>query len=218
MRSNFPLIQKRPADAEMYALEAHRIDPDNVQVLIALSQILSNASDIDGAIKLLERAHRINPLAGVEFMYARALLRRGEAQDLDLGIAVLSALELESLPAPMKSVVATLAVQGTLRKGDPASAAAYLERASGELEATVQDSLRGYIAHTEGDRSKALEFAKCAESEISSATAPETKEFLARLFMMADHPEQALPLYLELFDLASSSTRQQSRSQIAAAC
>src|SRR6266849_3837476 len=82
------------------------------------------------------------------------LLRRGKAQDLDLGIAVLSALELESLPAPMKGVVARLAVQGTLRKGDPASAAAYLERASGELEATVRDSLRGYIAHTEGDRSK----------------------------------------------------------------
>ena len=38
MRSNFRLIQKRPADAEIYALEAHRIDPDNVQVLIALSR------------------------------------------------------------------------------------------------------------------------------------------------------------------------------------
>ena len=71
-------------------------------------------------------------------------------------------------------------------KEDRASAVAYLERASGELEATVRDALRGYIAHSEGDRSRALEFAKCAESEISSATAPETKELLARLFMMAD--------------------------------
>ncbi len=201
MRSNFRLIQKRPADAEMYALEAHRIDPDNVQVLIALSQIRSNASDIDGAIKLLERAHRINPLADVEFMYARALLHRGEAQDLDLGIAVISSLELATLPVPMKGVVATLAVQGTLRKGDPASAAAYLEQASRELEASLRDSLRGYIAHSQGEGSKALEFAKCAGSEMSSATAPETKELLARLFMMSDQPERALPLYLELFDL-----------------
>jgi tetratricopeptide (TPR) repeat protein len=200
MRSNFRLNQGRTDDAEKDALEAQRIDPDNVRVLIALAQIRSKI-DVDGAIKLLERAHRISPLADVDYMYARMLLRRAEAPDIELAIALLSAVDVPSLPSPMKGIVATLAVQAMARKGDQGVAAAYLEPISEELEATLRDSLRGYIAHSEGDRTRAVHLAKRAQGEITPETAPETKEFLARLFMMLDQPDQALSFFLELFQL-----------------
>ena len=100
-RSNLRLVQKRASEAQDDASNAHRLDPDDVHVIITLSQLRSSASDLDESIKLLERAHRINPLPDVEFMYGRALLRRGRPEDLDLAVVLLSAMSLASLPAPM---------------------------------------------------------------------------------------------------------------------
>jgi tetratricopeptide (TPR) repeat protein len=181
VRSNLRLVQKRAADAEVDALSAHRIDPDNVQVMIALSQLRSNAAEIGEAIRLLERAHRINPLSDVEFMYGRALLRRGNPEDLDLGVSVLSSMVLASLPPAMKPIVVTLTIQGMVRRKDLVGAAAYLDSSSSELEIAVRDSLLGYLAHAGRDGARARELALAARDLVSSVTAPETKEFLARL-------------------------------------
>jgi tetratricopeptide (TPR) repeat protein len=205
MRSNLGFLQKRTADAESDALEAHRIEPDNVQVLISLSQLRSKASEIDEAIRLLERAHRINPLPDVEFMYGRALLRRGNPEDLNLGVSVLSSMAMPSLPSAMRPIVASLTIQGMVRKNDLAGATSYLDRSSSELDVAVRDSLRGYIAHANGDGTRARDFAVSAQDAVSPVTAPETKEFLARLFMLLDDAAGALPLFQELFDMEYGS-------------
>ena len=204
-RTDLRLLQKRPTEAETDAQDAHRIDPDNVQVMMALSEIHMATSQPDEAIKLLERAHRMDPQAVVEFMYGRALLRRGSPQDLDSGVPVLSAIDIASLQPDMRPPVATLAIQGMIRKKDPASATAYLDRISSDLNGTVLNSFRGYIAHSEGHNTEAVELAFEAQKTVSAASAPETKEFLARLFMLVERAGEALPLFQELFDLDTRS-------------
>ena len=80
MRTDLRLLQKRTTDAMTDAQAAQRIDPDNVQVLMALSEIHATDSQMDEAIELLERAHRIDPRPEVELIYGRDLLRRGSSR------------------------------------------------------------------------------------------------------------------------------------------
>jgi tetratricopeptide (TPR) repeat protein len=202
-RTELRLLQRRTSEAEVDARAAHQIDADNVEVMIALSRIQTNASQLGEAINLLERAHRTNPRLDVEFMYGQALLRRGSPEDLETGVSVLATIDISSIPPEMRPTVASLAIQGMIRREDTSSATAYLDRVSPELDGTVLNSLRGYIAHSKGNQTDAIEFAKRAQSSLIIATAPETKEFLARLFMFIDRAVDALLLFQELFDLES---------------
>jgi len=204
LRTDLRLLQKRTADAEADAQAAHRIDPDNVQVMMALSEIHAAASRMDEAITLLERAHRMNPRADVELIYGRDLLRRGTSQDIATAVSILSAIDLGPLHPEMRRAVAVLAIQGMIRKDDPPSAATYLDRISANLDDTVLNSLRSYIAHREGRKTDALNLAMEAQATVEAASA-ETKEFLARLFMLLDRAAEALPLFREIFDLDTST-------------
>jgi len=203
-RTDLRLLQKRIDEAEADAQSAHRIDPDNLQVMMAISEIRANSSRIDEAIALLERAHRLNPTPDVQFMYGRALLRRGSSHDLDAAVPILSGIDIAPLQREMRPSVATLTVQGMIRKKDQLAATDYLNRISAHLDDIVLNSLRGYIAHSEGHSSEALAFAMDAKSTLYAAS-PETKSFLARLFMLLDQAAEALPIFQELFDLKISS-------------
>jgi tetratricopeptide (TPR) repeat protein len=205
IRTDLRLLQKRMSEAESDAQSAYKIDPDNVRVMIALSQIHAAGSRMDQAIQLLERAHRTDPLPDVEFMYGRALLQRGTPQDLDTAVSVLSAIEIASWRPEARPSIATLATQAMVRKKDPASATTYLDRVSPVLDVIALSSLRGYIAQSEGRSSEALGLAIEARSNLSEASSADTKEFIARLFMLLDHPAEALPLFQGLFDQATSS-------------
>ena len=205
LRADLRMLQKRTADAESDAYAAIRIDPENVQALLALSHLHGAAKRIDESIGLLERAYRKGARPEAALMYARALAQRGMPEDLQLSASILSAFEISTLLPEFRPVIATTAVSALVRKGDLSGAKTYIERVSAHLDKEVVTALLAHITVAENNKEEAERLALQAKQELRPSSSVESKEFLARLFMRLEMPAEALPIFQELFDLNTQS-------------
>jgi len=201
IRTDLRLLQNRVAEAEADAYDAIRIDPENVQALLALSHIHSSAKRIDESIRLLERAYRKSGRPEAALMYARALVQRAIPEDLPVAASMLTTIDTSELRPNLRPIITSTAIDAMVRMKDLAGARAYLTQASAQLDREVVTALLAHIAASEGNKEEAERLARQAKQELTASSGAETKEFVARLFMRLELPDQALSLCQELFDL-----------------
>jgi tetratricopeptide (TPR) repeat protein len=201
LKTDLRISQKRLDEAEVEANEALRLDPDNLQPLLALSHLRGTAKRIDESIQLLDRAHRKGGRPEAAVMYARALLQRRLEDDVENAIALLRPLKLSELRPEFRHMVVSTAVDAFVSEQKFEEARKYLSDTSGEVRPEVIAVLQGHIAFVEGNQSLAETLATEARSGLTEDSGPETKEFVARLLVRLGKLEEALPLFQELFDL-----------------
>jgi tetratricopeptide (TPR) repeat protein len=201
LRTDLRLVQKRFDEAEADANEALRLDPENVQPLLALSHLRGTAKRIDESIELLERAYRKGARPEAAFMYARALLQRGIQDDVQVAISLLTSIKLSELRPEFRSMVVSTMVDALVLAADFNKAKEYLSTVADEIRPEVVTVLRGHIAFVQDDKVDAELLAAQANTELSQESAPETREILARLFVRLGNFSKALPLFQELFNL-----------------
>jgi tetratricopeptide (TPR) repeat protein len=201
LRTDLRLVQKRFDEAEIDANEALRLDPENVQPLLALSHLRSTAKRIDESIQLLERAYRKGARPEAAIMYARALLQRRLEDDAKIAASLLLPLKLNDLRPEFRAMIVSTTVDALLSVTKFDEAQQYLSAIAGELRPEVITVLRGHIAFVQGNQAAADTFATQAETELSGETGPETREFVARLLVKLGRLSEALPLFQQLFDL-----------------
>jgi tetratricopeptide (TPR) repeat protein len=204
-RADLRILQERTEEAEADAYSAIRIDPENVQALLALSHLQGFRKRIDESISLLERAYRKGARPEAALMYARALAQRGLPEDLQLGASILSTFDISTLLREFRPVIVSTAVDVLVRIGDPAGARIYIAGVTPHVDQDIVTALLAHIAATEGNKEEARRLARQAKCEIGSSNSIESKEFLARLFMRLEMPSEALPIFQELFDLKTQS-------------
>jgi tetratricopeptide (TPR) repeat protein len=205
LRADLRMLQKRAEEAESDAYAAIRIDPDNVQALLALSHLQGSRKRIDESISLLDRAYRKGARPEAALMYARALAQRGLPEDLQLAASILSTFDISTLLREFRPVIASTAVDVLVRRNDLAGARNYIEGVRAHLDREVVTALLAHIVAREGNKDEAQQLALQAKQEIGPSSSVESKEFLARLFMRLEMPAEALPLFQELFDLNTQS-------------
>lgn len=205
LRADLRMLQKRGAEAESDAYAAIRIDPENVQALLALSHIHGAAKRIDESISLLDRAYRKGARPEAALMYARALAQRGLSEDLQLSASILSIFDISALRPEFRPMIATTTVNVLMRKDDLPGARAYIERVAMHLDNEVVTALVAHITVAEGDTPKAERLALQAKQELNASSSVESRQFLGQLFMRLEMPSEALPLFQELFDLNTQS-------------
>lgn len=201
LRTDLRIAQKRLDEAEADANEALRLDPDNLQPLLALSHLRGTAKRLDESIQLLDRAYRKGGRPEAAVMYARALLQRRLEDDVTNAIALLRPLKLRELRPEFRAMIVSTAVDAFVAEERFEEARQYLSDIGGDVRPEVTTVLRGHIAFMEGNRDLAESLAMEALSGLSKETGPETKEFVARLLVRVDKRAEALPLFQELFDL-----------------
>lgn len=201
LRTDLRLVQKRFAEAEADANEALRLDPENIQPLLALSHLMGAAKRIDESIQLLERAYRKGARPEAAFMYAGALLQRNLNDDVDVALSLLRSINLSGLRPEFRPSVIRTMVGALVRKAEFGGARTYLASITEGVEPVVVTVWRGHVAFDEGDRGSAEAFAKQAVTEVSRDTVTETKESLGQLLARLGMYSEALPLFQELFNL-----------------
>jgi tetratricopeptide (TPR) repeat protein len=201
LRSDLRLLQKRTQDAEADVHEAMRLDPENVQALLALSHLRLTAKQLDESIRLLERAYRRGARSDAAFMYAQALLQRGISDDTENARSLLVGIDLTLARPEFRPVIASIAVEAMVRLQDIEGAKKYIERVASHVSTQVVTMLRAHIAAVEGRKAEAEALAMQAKGQLTEATSADTKEYLARLFMRLEMFTEALPLFQQLFAL-----------------
>jgi tetratricopeptide (TPR) repeat protein len=146
LRTDLRLLQRRVEEAEADAHEAIRLDPDNVQALLALSHLHGTAKRLNESVRLLERAYRKSAQSEATFLYARALLQRGVPDDVQLALPLLTSLDLSRLRPEFRPMVASAAVDVMLRRHDTRIAQEYLAGIAQYLAQEAVTALRGHIA------------------------------------------------------------------------
>jgi tetratricopeptide (TPR) repeat protein len=204
-RADLRILQERTAEAESDAYAAIRIDPENVQALLALSHLHGSAKRIDESVSLLERAYRKGARPEAALMYARALAQRGLPEDLQLSASILSTFDISTLRPEFRPVIATTAVNVLVRREDLARARTYIDGVAAHLDKEVVTALLAHITVADGNKEEAQRLALDAKQELGPSSSVESKEFLARLFMRLEMPAEALPIFQELFDLNTQS-------------
>jgi tetratricopeptide (TPR) repeat protein len=194
------LMQSKTESAVQEADKAYHLSPDNVQSLVARSQVQFATAQPDAGIASLERAYSVEDHAEVAFNYGNALLTRSKDKDLEIAIEVLTAVDLSTVVPMMRHPVATQTLRALMKKQDWARGHQYLDSVSGLIEPDSEAVLRGLLAHYEGLPKEAEHYALKCQSSLSSSSSLELKVFLARLFMLIGLPAEALPLFKEAFD------------------
>jgi tetratricopeptide (TPR) repeat protein len=200
LRTDLRLLQKRSEDAEADAHEAIRLDPENVQVLLALSHLHGTAKRLNESIRLLERAYRKGARPEATFLYARALLQRGLPDDTQLALSLLTSIDVSLLRPEFRPTVATAVVNTMVRMQKTKDAEEYLATNAQHVRREALTALRAHIAAAEGNKAQAEALAIQAKEELTENSGAEMKEFLARLFMKLEMFAEALPLFKQLFD------------------
>ena len=200
LRTDLRLLQKRSEEAEADAHEAIRLDPENVQALLALSHLHGTAKRLDESISLLERACRKGAHPEATFLYARALLQRGVPNDKQLALSLLTGLDVPLLRPELRSTVASAVVDAMVRMQSTKGAKEYLAANAEHVRKEVVTALQAHIAAAEGNKVEAEALAIQAKGELTENSGTEMKEFLARLFMRIEMFAEALPLFKQLFD------------------
>jgi tetratricopeptide (TPR) repeat protein len=198
-RADLALLQKNKEAAEVDARAAYRLNSEDTQSLVALSQIQFNANQINEGISSLDKAYQLDPRADVAFMYGRALFIRGNGIDLETAAKVLCGIDLERVPLSIRPATALQVVQCLIKKKDWPEVTKYIEYGRSHLESGITAMLQGYLAHYEGHTQEAESHALLAQSLLSNDAPVETHEPLALLFMLIGRPADALPIFQKLF-------------------
>jgi tetratricopeptide (TPR) repeat protein len=205
LRVDFLLLQNKKREANADANLAYRLDPDNLQALLARSQVQFASDEIGDGIATLERAYAVEQRADVAFSYGKALFTRSQGGDLELAIEVLTTIDLAGVIPAMRSAIATQALKSLLKKKDWDKARLYLDGKESQLGPDSLSSLRGYLEHYRGVAQEAERHALEAQSHLTVESSIEVKIFLGRLFMLIGRPTDALPLFQEAFEANDSS-------------
>lgn len=201
LRTDLRIMQNRVEEAEQDAAEALRLNPDNVQPLLALSQIRSRTQRLDESIQLLERAKRKSDRSETAFLLSQALLQRGLDQDVDLAVRTLLGIDLASMRKEIRPPVTFLAVEALLRTSQIERARKYLASVSNQIREAQLSALQVHIALAEEDVSLAESLTRLAAEQVDDETEVETQDFIAKLFYRLRLYKEALPIFVRLFDL-----------------
>ena len=199
-RSELYLLGGDIAKATEDAKTAYRLDSENLNVLVALAKCHLVSGALDRAIETLEEAHAKGSRPDINHLYARALADRSKDGDLQKAVDIAVAVEVATLPLPMRAAFAIVTLQWIAKKDDWLVAQRYFDKALPSLDDASAKALNGFIEHGRGEGESANKSADDALSCVTVNTDATTKEFLARLFMQLGRPADALPLYEELFD------------------
>jgi tetratricopeptide (TPR) repeat protein len=200
LRVDIRLLLKKIDAAVQDAEDATRLNADEPGVMLALAQAHFASERTDDAITILQRAFELYPRPDVAFVYGLALQRRGRDVDWDVALRVLSQISVVDLRAELRPTTVTNTIQCFAKKNDWQGAEAYLAKVSDALDPAVAVMMKGYLAHYQGLQQEAERFTGEALSLLSGNVKADTKESLARLFMIIGRPGDALPLMQELFD------------------
>ncbi|HEV2196934.1 MAG TPA: tetratricopeptide repeat protein [Candidatus Acidoferrum sp.] len=200
LRVDIRLLLRKTDDAVRDAEDANRLNAEEPGVMLALAQVRFASGRTDDAIAILQRAFELYPRPDVAFVYGQALLKRGRDVDLDVALRVFSQISIVDLRAELRPTTVTNTVQCFAKKNDWQGAEAYLAKVSSALDPAVAMIMRGYLAHHQGQSQEAEQFAVEARTLLTDNVNADSKESLARLFMIIGRPAEALPLLQELFD------------------
>jgi tetratricopeptide (TPR) repeat protein len=200
LRVDIRLLSKKVEAAVGDAEKATHLNPEDVGVMLALSQVRFASGSIDDAIAILQKAFELHQRPDVAFVYAGALQRRDRTGDLEAALRVFMQISITDVRAELRPTTVTHTIQCFAKKEDWIGAEAYLAKVSDDLDPTVTAMMKGYIAHYQGQPEKAQLFASEARSLVTDNLNADTKEHLARLFLVIGRPADALPLLQELFD------------------
>jgi tetratricopeptide (TPR) repeat protein len=200
VRFEINILQGRKTEASEDARTAYQIDPNDINVLLALAQCQLDQGQVEDGLASLTKAYGMTPRADIVLMLGRTLATRGNEADLDRAISIFEGTNLEKIPALMRPPIATRTVQSMVMKKAWGRASTYLQGIETKVESVVVLELKGFLAHCQNQHQEAEQFALAARDQLSENTHPETKEFLARLFMQIGRPADALPLFQNLFD------------------
>lgn len=199
LRADLRMLQNSFDEAEADASEALRLDPENIQPLLALSHLRGVSKRIDESIELLERAYRKGARPEAAVMYGRALLQRGAQDDVQVARNLLTAIDLTQLRPEFRSVVVASAVNTMLFMTAFADAKEYLATVAAHVRSELVAVLRGHVSFAEGNQDEANVYAIQARTELSEDSELETRESVARLLVKLGELAEALPLFQELF-------------------
>jgi tetratricopeptide (TPR) repeat protein len=200
LRTDIRLLLKKPDGATRDAEQAARLNADEPGVMLAVAQVRLASGRTDDAIALLQRTFELYPRPDVAFFYGHTLQRRGRDVDLDVALRVFSQISVGDLRAELRPTTVMNTIQCFAKKGDWKGADAYLAKVSDALDLAVAVTMKGYLAHHQGQPQEAERLAMEARSLLTDNLNADAKESLARLFMVIGRPADALPLFLELFD------------------
>jgi tetratricopeptide (TPR) repeat protein len=200
LRVDIRLLLKKTGDAVRDAENATRLNSEEPGVMLALAQVRFASDRTDDAIAILQKAFELHPRPDVAFVYGQALQKRGRDGDLDTALRVFLQISVADLRAELRPLTVTNTVQCFAKKNDWLGAEAYLAKVSDALDPAVAAMMKGYLAHYQGQPQEAERFAGEARSLLTDNVNADTKESLARLFMVIGRPADALPLLQDLFD------------------
>jgi len=204
LRVDIRLLLKKTAEAERDAEHVAHLDPEEPGVMLALAQVRFAFDRIDDALVILQRAFELHPRADVAYAYAQALQKRGREVDFDLALRVLLQISITDLRPELRPATVTNTIQCFAKKNDWQGAEAYLARVSEALSPVVRTMMKGYLALHQGQPQDAQRFAAEARGLLTENVNADTKESLARLFVLTGRPADALPLLQDLFDKETS--------------
>ncbi|HEY3293595.1 MAG TPA: hypothetical protein VGJ85_08240 [Candidatus Nanopelagicaceae bacterium] len=179
---------------------AHRINPDHPNVLQARAQHFLGANRIDDAIVTLARAFSSHPRADIAFMYGRTLANRGSDSDLDTAIAVMSTVDLSSLPQFIRAPLTISAMQCILTKKDWDKARDYINQVKPFVGVALSTAFEGMIAHNQNATERAEQLALTAKAELEANAPPDTKEYIAKFLVKVGRQSEALGILQQLFE------------------
>jgi tetratricopeptide (TPR) repeat protein len=147
--------ENQKQDAADEADRAYLLAPDNLNALLAKSQVQFATNQIDEGIVTLERAFAVEPRADVAFSYGNALFSRSKGKDLEISIQVLTGIDLSSVVPPMRHGIALQTLRSFNKTNDWDAADRYLNETERHLIRESILSLRGFLAHNRGESKKA---------------------------------------------------------------
>lgn len=201
LRADIRLILKKQEEAVKDAEDAEQIDADDPQVLLALAETAIASGRLEDGISVFRKANLLHPDPNIAFLYGRALYSRGRDTDLDDALSVLLKISLREIRPELRATFVTQVFQCFAKKQDWPGAETYLANVSESLDVIVLKIIRAYLAHYQGRSAEAERQALEAQSLLSTNIHADTREYLARLFMLIGRPAEALPLWQELFDI-----------------
>jgi tetratricopeptide (TPR) repeat protein len=200
LRVDIRLMLGKTSEAVQDAEDAEKLGSDNPRVMLAVAQVRLASKRVDDGISVLRNAYRAHPRPDIGFTLGRALQSRGRDNDLEDAINILLGISLQDVPPDLRATTATQTIRCLAMKKDWARTESYLAGVSDLLDPIVVKIIYGYLAHYQSDPQGAELRAMEAQSLLTGTIDPETKEYLAQLFMLIGRPASALPLWQDLFD------------------
>jgi tetratricopeptide (TPR) repeat protein len=200
LRAEVRLLLKKESAAVEDVQDAERLDPKDAGVLLTLGEVQSARGKTDEGISTFRKAFGLYERPDVAFVYARALRKRSRESDLDEALRVLLRMPMQEIPEAVRPSFAMEVVQCFVRKADWPKAAAYIQESTPAITPILSKVLQAHLAFYQGHLAEAATLAQESAALVSADTETDTKEFLARLFMLIGKPAEALPLWRDAFE------------------